>query len=180
MDRRLLIEFLPGIVFLVVNFIWDFYAATAAAIAAAILAVVLRYRMDGHLPYLAIATVLLSLTLFAIGLLFDDERYIKIRPTISGVAFAVIVIIGASFKPPLLQRSVGHKLGITDEGWRVLHFGWAGMALTLALVNELVWRNMSTDAWVIYGVIATPVAFALYYGITWAVAWEYWIEDEDD
>lgn len=180
MDRRLLLEFLPGAVFLLTNAVWDLFAATAAAIAAALVAVILRYRIDGQAPYLAIATVVLSVTLLSVGLVLDDERYIKIRPTIGGVAFAVIVLIGASFRPPLLQRSLGYKLMITDAGWRMLHLGWAGLALCLALLNELVWRNTSTDLWVAYSAIAGPMAFAFYYGVTWAVAWEYWIEDDED
>lgn len=180
MDRRLLLEFLPGAVFLASNTIWDLFIATAAAILAAMVAVLLRYRMDGQLPYLAIATVILSVKLLSVGVMLDDERYIKIRPTIGGIAFAVIVIAGAAFRPPILQRSLGYKLTITDAGWRVLHFGWAGLALSLALVNELVWRNTSTDLWVAYAAIASPAAFALYFAITWAVAWEYWDEDEDE
>lgn len=180
MDRRLLIEFLPGIVFLITNMVWGLYVATAAAIAMAVVAVIARYRIDSQVPYLALCTVALSVSLFAIGYVLDDESYIKIRPTISGIAFALIVLAGLLFRPPLLQRSLGYKLQITDTGWRILHVGWAGLALTFAFINELVWRNTSTDMWVTYGAIASPVAFALYYGVTWAVAWEYWIEDEEE
>jgi intracellular septation protein len=179
MDRRLLLEFLPGGVFLVTNLAFDLFAASAAAIAAAILCAVQRFRLDGVLPFLAVATVVLSATLLGAGFVFEDERYIKIRPTIGGVAFALVVIAGAGFRPPLLQRSLGYKLRLTDAGWRLLHRAWAGLALLFALANEIVWRNAPTDVWVAYSAAAGPLAFAAYYGLTRAIAEVCWIERDE-
>ena len=180
MDRRLLIEFIPGIVFLIVHAVWGLFAATAAAICAAIIAVVLRYRLDGQVPFLAVATVVLSVVLFGVGLLFDDERFIKIRPTIGGVAFALILLAGATLRPSLLQRTFGYKFILMPEGWRMLHLSWAAFALTLALLNELVWRNTSTDVWVVYGTVSGPIALGFCWLATWGVVWWYWDEDEDE
>ena len=67
MDRRLLLEFLPGIVFLLVNAISTLFIATAMAIVAACVAVALRYRIDGQIPFIAVATVVLSVVLLAVG-----------------------------------------------------------------------------------------------------------------
>lgn len=177
MDRRLLLEFLPGIVFLLVNAISTLFIATAMAIVAACVAVALRYRIDGQIPFIAVATVVLSVVLLAVGFASGDERYIKIRPTIAGVAFAIILAVGSSFRPSLLQRSLDYKLTITAAGWRMLHIAWIGIALILALLNEVVWRNTSTDVWVAFDVASGPVAFALYFLVTWGVAWQYWCED---
>lgn len=179
MDRRLLLEFAPGAVFLIANLLWDLFAASAAAIATATVSIVLRYRIDGAVPFLALATAVLSATLLCVGFLLDDERFIKVRPTVGAVAFAVIVAVGASFKPPLLQRSLGYKLLVTDAGWRLLHRAWAGLALSLALLNELVWRTTPTDLWVAYSAAASPLAFAAYYGVTRAVASAHWIEADE-
>jgi intracellular septation protein len=180
LDRRLLLEFLPGLVFLTVNAVSTLYVATAAAILAAIVAVFLRYRIDGQLPFLAISTVLLSVVMLGAGLVQDDERFIKIKPTIGGVSFALILAAGMLARPSMLQRSMGYKLEMIPTGWTVLHFAWIGLALTLAGANELVWRNTSTDLWVTYNVASGPVTFGIYFAITYAVAWWYWDEDEDE
>lgn len=66
MDRRLLLEFLPGIVLLLTNVFFDLFVATGAAILAAVIATTLRYRMDRQLPFIAIATVVLFVVLLAI------------------------------------------------------------------------------------------------------------------
>ncbi|MEM1286420.1 MAG: septation protein IspZ [Pseudomonadota bacterium] len=179
-DRRLALEFLPAAVFLLANFMWSLFAATAAAIVAAVLAVFLRYRIDGQLPFLAIATVALSVLMLGIGFSQDNENFIKVRPTIGGIAFALILAAGSLFRPSLLQRSLGYKLIITDWGWRILHFAWMGIALSLALVNELVWRNTSTDAWVAYNSLSGPLVFGIYFAATWTVAWFFWDEDDEE
>lgn len=180
LDRRLLLEFLPGLVFLAVNAVSTLYVATGAAILAAMLAVYLRYRIDGQLPFLAISTVLLSVVMLGAGLMQDDERFIKIKPTIGGVSFAIILAAGMLARPSMLQRSMGYKLEMIPTGWTVLHIAWIGLALTLAGANELVWRNTSTDLWVTYNVVSGPVTFVIYFAITYAVAWWYWDEDQDD
>lgn len=178
MDRRLLLEFLPGLVFLLANAVSNLYVATGAAILAAVAAVFLRYRIDGQLPFLAVATVVLSILMLGVGLMLDDERFIKIKPTIGSVAFAVILASGMLARPSMLQRSIGYKLEMIPTGWTVLHMAWIGMALVLAVANELVWRNTSTDLWVLYNVVSGPATFAIYYGVTYTVAWWYWQEDE--
>lgn len=180
MDRRLVLEFLPGIVFLLTNAISTLFVATAAAIVAAIISVFLRYRIDRQIPFLAVSTVLLSVVLLGIGMALDDEKYIKMRPTIGGIAFAGILALGAAFKPSLLQRSLDYKLLIDKTGWGLLHVGWISLALTLSLLNELVWRNSSTNLWVIYNTVSGPVALGFYWLITWTVAWFFWLEDDED
>ena len=180
MDRRLFLEFLPGIVFLLANLIWTFFVATAMAIVAAVVAVAIRYRIDRQLPFLAIATVALSVLMFGVGVTLDDENYIKMRPTIGGVAFALILAVGITFKPSLLERSLGYKLLIVPPGWTVLHLGWMALALILALINVVVWQNTTTDFWVTYTAVIGPVAFGIYWLITYGVAWYYWDEDEEE
>lgn len=90
LERRLLLECLPGIVFLLVNAVWGLVPATMAALGGAIVAVWMRYRIDRQMPYLAIATAVLSTVLLTIGMALDDEQFIKIRPTIGGIAFAMM------------------------------------------------------------------------------------------
>ena len=50
------------------------------------------------------------------------------------------------------------------EGWRKLTFRWGLFFLFLALVNEVVWRSFSTDAWVafkVWGIMPITLLFTL-------------------
>ncbi|HEY6669322.1 MAG TPA: septation protein IspZ, partial [Methyloceanibacter sp.] len=37
---------------------------------------------------------------------------------------------------------------LTEQGWRKLTLRWTLFFVAMAIVNEIVWRNFSTDAWV--------------------------------
>jgi len=39
-------------------------------------------------------------------------------------------------------------LQMQDEGWRLLTLRWIAFFIFLAILNEAIWRNFSTDTWV--------------------------------
>ena len=52
----------------------------------------------------------------------------------------------------------------TTEGWRKLTLRWGLFFLFLAVVNEIVWRSFSTDAWVafkVWGIMPITLVFTL-------------------
>ena len=45
---------------------------------------------------------------------------------------------------------------LDDEGWRKLTLRWGLFFFALAALNEIVWRNVATDAWVnfkVFGIL---------------------------
>ncbi|MCR9088677.1 MAG: septation protein IspZ [Rhodobacteraceae bacterium] len=180
MDRRLAIDLLPGAAFLIAHMLGGLFWAAGALVVATAVAVVLRWRWDNSLPWLALMTLLLALALTVIGVVLRDETFVLIRPTIGSLFFAVVLAIGAFLRPSLLQRALGYKLDIWDEGWLFLHLGWIGVMLFGAAANEVARRVFSTDTWVIFNAASDPVLFGMVYAVTYAVAWYYWREDDED
>jgi intracellular septation protein len=41
-------------------------------------------------------------------------------------------------------------MALTERGWRLLTLRWGGFFFALALLNEIVWRTQSNDAWVAF------------------------------
>ena len=71
---------------------------------------------------------------------------------------------GLLFKKPVLELLFGPVFNLTEEGWRKLTLRWAAFFVAMAVVNELVWRNFSTDAWVsfkAFGFLPLTFLFAL-------------------
>jgi intracellular septation protein len=79
-----------------------------------------------------------------------DDTFIKIKPTIVNTLFAVILSAGLYFRRPVLKFALGEILQMREEGWRLLTLRWIGFFIFLAVLNEVIWRNFSTDAWVSY------------------------------
>src|SRR5690348_17119039 len=51
---------------------------------------------------------------------------------------------------------------LSEEGWRKLTSRWAIFFFALAVLNEIVWRSVSTDTWVtfkVFGVVPLTIVF---------------------
>jgi len=97
-------------------------------------------------------------------LYLHDETFIKLKPTIVYSMFAVLLAAGLILRKPLLELLFGPVFTLTEEGWRKLTLRWTAFFLAMAIVNEIVWRNFSTDAWVsfkAFGFLPLTFLFAL-------------------
>jgi len=93
-----------------------------------------------------------------------DETFIKLKPTIVYMIFAVALGAGLLIRKPVLELLLGPVFSLSEEGWRKLTLRWALFFIAMAVVNELVWRNFSTDAWVsfkAFGFLPITFVFAL-------------------
>lgn len=176
MDKRLLLEILPGPAFLIGSAFGGIFAGAALAALATMIAIGLRWRWDRELPWMAISIFALSLILLASGFLLDDATYVKLSNTVGSLAFAVIVAFGALLRPSLLRRTLGHSVHMTPQGWRALHLGWISLSLARAAANEVVWRNASDRTWTIYNGVSDLAWIGLFFLVTSAVAHRHWKE----
>ncbi len=95
---------------------------------------------------------------------FHDPRFIQMKPTIVYLAFAAVLAFGLVTGRPLLEGLLGTAYpGLRAEGWRKLTRNWAAFFVVMAALNELVWRTMGWDFWVMYklwGAIPLTLLFA--------------------
>lgn len=174
MDKRLILEIVPGPVFLVGHALGGIFAGAVLATLATGVAVVVRWRWDRSLPWMAISILGLTLVMLVAGLLVDDARFVKVSNTLGSLLFAMIIAAGMAMQPSLLQRTLGHSISMAGRGWTVMHAVWIGVSLARAGVNEIVWRSMSDDAWAIYNGVSDIVWIAVLVGLTWVVAHVWW------
>ncbi len=158
------VDFGPLAVFFAANFLYDLMVATAAVIVASSLAVVLWLIVARRLPVMPLVTALVVGTLGGLTLWLDDERFLKMKPTIVQGAFSLILFAGLALKRPLLRLIMDQAWSMDQEGWRRLTLRFAFFFAAMAALNELVWRTQSTDFWVTYkvfGILGLTVLFAM-------------------
>ena len=85
-------------------------------------------------------------TLFAY--LFNDEQFIKIKPTIFNGFFSAVLLIGILNKKAIMKQFFGSQFFLNDDTWYKLSLRWGLFFLFLTFVNELAWRNLETEDWV--------------------------------
>ncbi|MEL6465228.1 MAG: septation protein IspZ [Pseudomonadota bacterium] len=180
MDKRLIVEFAPGVAFVLGDALGGIWVGSAFAAFATLVAIVLRWRWDQSLPWLALGIFALTAILVTAGFLFNDATFVKISATVGSVAFAGIIAVGLFFRPSLLERTLGYKLRLTKQGWLMMHFAWIGVTLSRAGANEVVWRNATDRIWVLYNGFSDIGWFGLFFAVTWGVSWMFWDEEEED
>jgi intracellular septation protein len=168
---RLLIDLGPLIVFFAVNFLAPvpaaakIFVATGAfmvAMVAAMLFSAIRYRRISPLLWFSgvMVVVMGGLTIW-----LHDETFIKMKPTLYYALVAAILGFGLATGKPLLKAVLGSTYpGLDDHGWVKLTRNWALFFAGMALLNESVWRNSSTEFWIgfkIWGAIPLTFLFAL-------------------
>jgi len=161
---KLGLELGPLIVFFVVNAKWGIFAATGIFMVAAVASLGLTYGLYRKLPIMPLVTAGFVLVFGGLTLILQDELFIKLKPTIVNTLFGVILLGGLAFGKSFLKVVLESAFGLTDHGWRVLTVRWALFFFFLAIVNEAVWRNFSTDFWVsfkLFGIVPITILFSV-------------------
>lgn len=167
---RLSIDIAPLAIFFLVNFIAGgpqlarLLAATSAFMVASIAAMIVSRWKTGYISPMLWLTGTLVVVFGALTLYFHDETFIKIKPTFVYTTFAAVLAYGWTTRRPLLEALLGAAYpGLSADGWRQLTFNWTIFFAAMAVLNELVWRNSSTDFWVafkLWGAIPLTLTFA--------------------
>ncbi|QDP18762.1 septation protein A [Sphingomonas xanthus] len=168
---RLLIDIGPLLVFFLVNFLAPvpgpikIFVATGAFMAAMVAALVfaaVRYRYVS--PLLLFSGVMVVI-LGGLTIWLQNETFIKVKPTIYYGLVAGLLAFGLATGRPLLKLVLGSAYpGLTETGWYKLSRNWAVFFAVMAVVNEAVWRNSTTDFWIgfkLWGVIPATLLFAI-------------------
>jgi len=161
---KLAIELGPLLVFFGTNAAAGIYAGTAAFMAATLVSLLAAWFSYHKLPIMPIVSGVIVLVFGGLTLYLRDETFIKLKPTIVYTMFAALLVAGLLWKKPMLELLFGPVFTLTEEGWRKLTIRWALFFAAMAVVNELVWRNVSTDAWVsfkAFGFLPLTFLFAI-------------------
>jgi intracellular septation protein len=169
-SAKLLIDIGPLLIFFLVNFlapvpaVAKIFVATGAfmvAMIAAMLFSAIRYRRISPLLWFSgvMVVILGGLTIW-----LHNESFIKMKPTLYYAFVAALLAFGLATDRPLLQRVLGSTYpGLNERGWTKLTRNWAVFFVGMAVLNEAVWRNSSTQFWVgfkIWGALPLTFLFA--------------------
>ena len=143
----------------------DIFVATGLFIAATLVAMLVSWARFGKITAIQVFSGIMVLLLGGLTIWLHKEWIIKVKPTIYYVTVSAILGWGVWSGRPTLKLVLGQAYpGLTDAGWRILTRNWALFFAAMAIANELVWRNVSTAAWLgykLWGVTPATILFAL-------------------
>jgi intracellular septation protein len=155
-----------------------FIVATVAFVPVLIVAMGILWALTGKLSRIQVFTALMVIFFGALTAWFNDERFFKMKTSIVNGLFAVILGIGLLRGKSLLKYVMEDMLPMQDEGWMILTKRLALGFSALAIINEIVWRTMSTEAWVKIETFGFPLALFLYLWLQIVTLQKYVIEPD--
>jgi intracellular septation protein len=100
------------------------------------------------------------------------------KTSIVYAVFAALLGIGLLRGQSWLAFVLQDALPMREEGWMILTRRLCAMFVALALLNELIWRTMSNDAWVVIETFGFPIALIAF--LFWQITalQKYLLEDK--
>jgi intracellular septation protein len=157
---KLVLDIGPLVLFFAINARFGIFTATAVFMAAVLIALAVAYAKTRRIEVMPLVTAIIVFIFGGLTLILHNDTFIKLKPTIIYVLFGGTLIGGLAFGKSFLGILFDSVFDLTAEGWRKLTWRWAFFFLALAVLNEIVWRNFSTDVWVsfkLFGVV--PLTF---------------------
>jgi intracellular septation protein len=140
------------------------FIATALFMIATAVSLTVSWILVRALPIMPLVSGVVVFIFGALTLWLQDETFIKMKPTIVNTLFGGVLLGGLLFGKSLLGYVFDSAFHLDAEGWRKLTLRWGLFFLFLALLNEVVWRMFSTDAWVafkVWGIMPITIVFTL-------------------
>ena len=143
--------------------------ATIVVIAATMAQIAWVHFRHGKVDKMLWVSLVLVSVFGSLTLIFQDETFIKWKPTIlywvfaSSMAFSALVL-----KKNPIKLMLGEQLTLPEPVWGRLNLAWIGFFLFMGVLNIVIAFNFSTDIWVdfkLFGGMGLLLLFVLGQGL---------------
>ncbi len=156
-----------------------FIAATALFIPLMAVTSFLQWKLTGHLSKMQLVTLILVVVMGGLTVVFNNESFFKMKPTIIYLFFAGLLGFGLMRGQSYLETVMDQVLPLEREGWMILTRRVLGFFLFLAVANEAVWRTQSTSVWVSFKVFGLTIGTFLFFIAQYRLFTRYAVSEEE-
>ena len=157
-----------------------FIIVTAGFVPLMILSTLALWKLTGTLSKMQIFTVVLVTVFGGLSVWQNDKSFLQMKPTILYLLFAAILGVGLLRKQSYLQYMMGEMMPLQDRGWMILTQRMALLFLALAVLNEVIWRNMSEETWVYFKTFGLPMGIFSFFIFQGGLFKEHAIRDDTE
>ena len=138
------------------------------------------WRLTGKLSRMQVVTLVLVVIFGGLTVWFNDERFFKMKPTLIYLIFAGILGFGLLRGQSYLRLVMEELVPLRREGWMKLTRRLTAFFFGLAVLNEVIWRTMSTDAWVNFKTFGLTAAIFVFFVVQGRLFSDYALEDREE
>lgn len=148
-------EYLPIILFFIAYKVYGIFSATALMMGATLIALIISYFKEKKIPKMTLISACILFFSSSLTLLTGNVSFIKMKPTILYILFCLALYGGLFFNKIFLKSMLGSSIELKDNYWIILSKRFALFFLSMAILNEIIWRNFSENFWVNYKMFGT-------------------------
>jgi len=164
---KFLTDFGPLLVFFTIYFKNDHNLKIAILpfIIATFISLAVIYFLEKKIPMVPLTSGILITLFGGLTLYFNNKIFFYMKPTIINLLFAATLFFGKYFtRKNILKIFFQNTLNLEDEGWKKLNYRWIYFFISVAIINEIVWRTQSEVFWVnfkVWGLLPISLLFAI-------------------
>lgn len=163
--NKAMLDFVPLVLFYVFQTWHGLFVATAVLVGTSLISLTIHYALTRRISAMLVVSSGLVLFFGGLTLIFQDETFIKIKPTFANLFFGLGLLIGLYFKKVFLRDLFPSVLPLPLPYWRKLTVNFSLFFFTLAFLNEIVWRTQTTGTWVNFKVFGLTTLILLFTSI---------------
>ena len=159
-----LIEMGPLVCFFIANWKAGIYWDTGIFMVATAIALPASWILTRKIAMVPLVSAIFVALFGALTLWLHDDLFIKVKVTLINALFGAVLLGGVAMGRSYIKLIMGEAMKLPDHAWRTLSIRWGLFFLAMAVLNEIVWRNFSTDQWVnfkVFGLLPLTLVFAI-------------------
>lgn len=156
-----------------------FIVVTAAFIPLMAACTLALWRLSGKVSRIQVTTMVMVVVFGALTVWLNDERFFKMKSTYVFGGFGLLLGVGLWRGQSYLAYVMEGLIPISSEGWMTMTRRLAVFFLLMAAANEVIWRNFSTDVYVVWDTFGQAGAMFAFFISQAKLIERHWIEDAD-
>ena len=188
--RKQILELGPLVLFFIGNYFFGILWGTGILVFATLISISTSWFIDKKIPLMASFGCAAVVFFGVLTLIFDRDvalqtgsevgvfLFIKIKPTVVSLLIGLSLIATDLLGYNPLKSIMSSGLHLSPKGWKSLTRLWVVMFISMALANELAWRNLTTDDWVSFKAFGIPILSIVFAVFSIPVIRKYNIEKE--
>ena len=161
---KLLIEMGPLVAFFAGNWFGGIFFGTGVFMVATIISLAVSWTLTRKIAMVPLVSAVFVALFGALTLWLQSDLFIKVKVTMINALFGAVLLGGVAFGKSYLKLIMGEAMKLSDDAWRTLSIRWGVFFFAMAGLNEIVWRNFTTDQWVnfkVFGLLPLTLVFAV-------------------
>lgn len=160
---KIILETLPLIGFFIAFILHGMIKATIVLLVLTFICAVISYLYEKKINKFSTISFIILGVFGLLTIYTNNTVFIKMKPTILPLIVAAVLFYSIHKKQLVLKKVFAEHINLQDQVWNSFSKRFAYYLIFLAILNELVWRNVSDYAWVKFKVfIVLPLTLAFF------------------